>query len=220
MKTEDILELPKVSRAAELSASTFNADKNTIDVVFTTGATVARRTWSGRYNEELVVTPESVRLGRLNAGAPFLDTHDDFSIRGILGSVVRGSARVENGQGLATVQLSRRPDAAGAVQDIRDGVLRNVSVGYRYHAVDRTEATASAPEHWRVTDWEPLEISAVPVPADAGAQIRADAKEAFPCIMKRVAPTVRLRPFFIWPEQLTAAQRRARMAALAAGLPV
>lgn len=171
---------PKMTRAAEIRASSFDETDNTIELVFTTGAKVRRYSWSeGAYDEELVVDGGSVRLGRLNAGAPFLDTHSDYRLASVLGSVVPGSARVEKGKGYAKVVLSKREEVRGIVQDIRDGVIRNVSVGYRYHKVEKTDGQDGDPALWRVIDWEPLEISAVPIPADPGAQVRSsgDAEE-------------------------------------------
>lgn len=175
--------VPLVARAAEVRATSFDEASNTIDIIWTTGATVRRYSWSeGPYDEELVVTPGAVRLGRLNAGAPFLDTHSAGDLSRVIGSVVPGSARIEGGKGLATIVLSSREDAKGVVQDIRDGVIRNVSVGYRYHAVEKTDGQEGDPALWRVTDWEPLEVSAVPIPADPGAQIRSEAPtNGFPC---------------------------------------
>jgi phage head maturation protease len=184
------LQLPRQSRVAEIRAQSFNPEAYTVDLVFTTGATVRRLSWrDGPYDEELVVTPKSVRLDFLNNGAPFLNTHDDWDLSGIIGSVVPRSAKIVGGQGLATVQLSRREDVAGFVQDIKDGVIRNISCGYVYHTIEKTERDGSVPL-WRVTDWEPLELSAVPIPADRGAQFRAGVRAAadlFPCIVNRSA---------------------------------
>jgi hypothetical protein len=53
-------------------------------------------------------------------------------------------------------------------------VIRNVSVGYRYHRVER-DNTGDV-QVWRVTDWEPLEVSAVAIGADGQSQFRGDAK--------------------------------------------
>ncbi|CAH1657140.1 ATP-dependent Clp protease proteolytic subunit [Hyphomicrobiales bacterium] len=169
------IELPRQVRGAEVRAQSFNEEANTIDIVWTTGARVRRYSWSdGPYDEELEVSASAVRLERLNAGAPFLNTHDSWSLENVIGNVVPGTARIENGLGVAKVQLSKREDAAGIVQDIRDGVIRNISVGYRIHRVLKEESDDTQPALFRVTDWEPLEISAVPIPADPGAQIRSD----------------------------------------------
>lgn len=183
------IELPALTRAAEVRSQSFDADANTVDVIWTTGATVRRNSCvNGLYNEELVVTPQAVRLDRLNAGAPFLNSHGSYDVTQVIGSVVPGSARISNGTGLATIQLSRRPEVAGIVGDIRDGVLRNVSVGYRYHRIEKIEGSDGKPPTWRVVDWEPLEISAVAVSADPGAQVRSAPSATFPCTVSAPTP--------------------------------
>lgn len=179
---ERFVELPRQVRGAEIRASSFNESDNSIELVWTTGATVRRRTWmDGVYDEELIVESGAVRLERLNAGAPFLNTHSDWSLEDVIGSVVPGSARIEKGQGVARVRLSSSPGDADNVAKIRDGIIRNISVGYAIHRVEKIEADDGSVPTWRVVDWEPLEISAVPVPADAGAQIRGvEAREGVP----------------------------------------
>lgn len=183
-------ELPQMSREmVEIRTDSFNADKYTIDLCWTTGATVRRRSWyDGPYDEELVVGASNVRLDRLNAGAPYLNSHDGYDLAGVIGSVVPGTARLVKGEGLATVQLSRRDDVAGIVQDIRDGVIRNNSVGYRVHAVEKLERDDGSVPLWRVIDWEPLELSAVPIPADPGAQMRAhkEKRSLYPCQVRHI----------------------------------
>lgn len=161
-------------RNARLRSASFDTDAYTIEVVWTTGARVRRYDpWEGgEVDEELLLDDGAVRLGRLNAGAPFIDTHDSSECSRVVGSVVRGSARIEGGKGICTVQLSRARDVADIVTKIREGVIRNVSVGYWVHATETIEQDGEVPLV-RVTDWEPLEISAVPVPADAGSQIRS-----------------------------------------------
>ncbi len=128
---------------------------------------------SGPYIERLVVSAAAIRLRRLNAGAPLLDTHSSGELADVLGAVVPGTARLAGGLGHARVKLSADPAHAGKVANIKSGVIRNVSVGYQIHAVDKREADNGATPVWRVTDWEPFEISAVPVGADPGAQIRS-----------------------------------------------
>lgn len=178
MTTSETVAAPKFGRAAEVRAASYSETDNSVEVVWTTGAAVRRRDWrSGDYySEVLEVTPQAVRLDRLNAGAPFLDTHDDWSLRSVIGAVVPGSARIENGRGIARVTLSEAAGDADTVSKIRSGIIRNVSVGYAIHRVEKTEY-ADADDEWRVVDWEPMEISAVPIPADAGSQIRSKNEE-------------------------------------------
>jgi hypothetical protein len=99
----EIIRLPQFMRDAEVRAGSFNDGANTVDVIWTAGATVRRRNWmDGEFDEELIVSANAVRLDRLNSGAPFLDTHDTWSLRSVIGSVVPGTARIEGGRGVAT----------------------------------------------------------------------------------------------------------------------
>ncbi len=180
-----VIQLPPMLRSAELRASSFEEKDHTIECCWTTGATVRRVSWvDGAYDEELVVSANAVRLDRLNAGAPMLNTHAQWDLSSVIGSVMPGTARIETGKGLARVQLSRAPGDADIVQKIRDGIVRNISVGYIRHKIEKVEKNGETPL-WRVVDWEPHEISAVPIPADAGSQFRAapagERSSLFPC---------------------------------------
>lgn len=173
------IELPSFNRGVEAGlvfrADSFDEARNTIDIVWTTGARVRRVSYfDGAYDEELEVSATAIRLERLNLGAPFLNTHSAYDLGRVLGSVVPGTARLVRGEGLATILLTRRPDAAGIVQDIRDGVIRNISCGYRVHKVIKEDGAEGDVALWRVVDWEPLELSAVPIGADPASQIRSD----------------------------------------------
>jgi hypothetical protein len=189
-----VIELPPFGRDVEVRASSYREEDNSIEVIWTTGASVRRYDWrSGSYyDEELVVAPGNVRLDRLNAGAPFLDTHDDWSLASVIGSVIPGTAEVRGGKGYARVQLSVAPEHTGIVANIRAGVISNISVGYRYYEVEKTEGEEGTIAVWRVTDWEPLELSAVPVPADAGSVIRSEGKDKN---NKRLAPCTIVEKF-------------------------
>lgn len=191
-------DLPLADRCMELRSFTrreagasSDAALATAEMVFTTGAAVRRYDWAnGRYYmEELVVEPGSILLDRLQAGAPLLNTHDDWDLEAVLGVV--DSPSVQGGQGLCNVTFSRRPSVAGYVQDVEDKIIRNVSVGYVRHRIEMI-----APDNldgvwrYRVTLWEPYEVSLVPIPADAGAQVRSEGqadedgrrdRRAFPC---------------------------------------
>lgn len=180
---EKLIELPRMTRGVEVRASTFDEEKRTIEMVWTTGATVRRNSWiDGPYDESLVVSTKAIRLERLNAGAPLLNSHNGYDLEGVIGSVV--SARIENGVGIATVKLSGEAEDAAIVNKIRDGIIRNISVGYRVHAIEKQERDDGSVPLWTITDWEPLELSAVPIPADAGAQFRAeDKRELFAAVL-------------------------------------
>lgn len=162
-------------RAVSFEPTSFNASDNTIDVVWTTGAAVLRSDWitSEYYSEVLSTNPAHVRLGRLNAGAPFLDSHQEGNLGAVLGSIVPGTARVAGGIGTCRVRLAETPDVADTIAKIKAGHIRHTSVGYAVYAFERTERPGETPIMTAV-DWEPREISAVNVPADAGCQIRSE----------------------------------------------
>ncbi|PIL20744.1 hypothetical protein P775_07925 [Puniceibacterium antarcticum] len=171
---KDIIDLPLQGRMASVRAGSVDEAARTVEIIWTTGATVRRaRFWDEAVDEELSLDGSAVRLDRLNGGAPFLNSHDAWSLDSVLGVVVDGSARIANGQGTATIRFSERADVEPIFRDIAGGIIRNVSVGYRVHRYDITKRDG-APELWRAVDWEPLEISAVAIGADPGARVRSD----------------------------------------------
>lgn len=162
------------AREARIAANSYREDDHTIEVVWSTGARVIRRPWLGEaFIEELSMDPGAVRLKRLNTGAPFLNSHDSWSLQSVMGKVAEGSAKVENGEGRATIQLSKAERNADIIQDIRDGIIANVSVGYEVHEKSIQEASDGQLRLERATDWEPFEVSAVPMGADPDAHIRS-----------------------------------------------
>lgn len=164
-------------RPLAVRSKSLNAEQRTVDVTWSTGAPVKRFSYGdGYYLEELSMDPAHIRLDRLNAGASFLDTHDQYSMASRLGAVVPGSARVENGIGIATIQISTSPAGEQLLGDLRQGLSLAVSVGYKTHSFERTEGDDDSLPVLRAIDWEPMEISAVPIPADPGAMARAEPK--------------------------------------------
>jgi hypothetical protein len=178
--------LPLQTRLATLDAE---SEDRVFNVIFTTGAVVRRYNFMAdeMYDEELVVNPTSVRLGRLNSGAaPVLDTHSDFALENIKGVVVGGSARIEDGLGYASLKIDGGQESEPILRKIRDGIIRNVSVGYRVHRYEVIRSDGAVPLY-RAVDWEPYEISLVPIGADAGAGIRSN-PHTFPCEILNYQP--------------------------------
>lgn len=143
-------------------------------VVFTTGAAVRRYDWyrDRFYNETLEVSDEAINLDRLRSGAPLLNSHNSWSLSSQLGRTENPD--IKGGRGTVDVLFSRRPEVAGIVQDVQDGIIRNVSVGYTRDKVEMIpprDASPEAPWEYRVTRWTPHEVSLVSIPADAGAQV-------------------------------------------------
>ncbi|GIK83115.1 MAG: prohead protease/major capsid protein fusion protein [Hyphomicrobiaceae bacterium] len=178
------INLPALTRAADLLPTTLDEQDRSIDVVWSTGARVRRQPFFGEpFDEELSMDSANVRLERLNGGAPLLKVHDLGALESIIGSVVPGSARIENGRGLARVRLSERDDINPIWDDIRSGHIRAVSIGYQVHRYEITRPD-NGPELWRAVDWTPFEISAVPVGADPAAGFRT-VDRLTPCVVTR-----------------------------------
>jgi len=178
--------MPTLMRAAQIEPTTFDAEKRTVDVVFTTGAKVLRYDWRNDryYDEELVISTDAVDLSRMNAGASVLNTHSQWDLRDVIGVVER--AWIDGAEGMATVRMSERPELAGIVADVQSGVIRHISAGYSVQAMEMVapEARTDGGARWlyRATRWTPAEISFVPVPADAGSGTRSQPSQGgTPC---------------------------------------
>ncbi|MBU2326848.1 MAG: HK97 family phage prohead protease, partial [Alphaproteobacteria bacterium] len=117
------------------------------------------------------MTPAAIDAGRMDSMS-VLDSHRANSLADRIGSVVPGSLKIARGQASCTIRLSRSEKAELLLQDLADGHSLPISVGYRIHQEERTEAKAGGVAVIRATKWEPLEISVVPIPADAGAKTR------------------------------------------------
>ncbi|NKB83762.1 phage major capsid protein [Brucella grignonensis] len=164
-----------LTRAASIAAgsSTLNVEARTVEVCWTTGAAVKRYSWDdGYYMEELAVTAKAIRMDRFNAMS-LLDGHEP-TMDARLGTVVPGSVRIEGGKAFATLRLSRHESAERILQDLQDGHPLSISVGYRVHKSEKTEGERGQLPTLRAIDWEPLELSAVAVPADPAATSRKD----------------------------------------------
>ncbi len=172
MKPQTIQLVPLDLRAA---VETVNDDTRTVNLVFTTGADVIRYDWDTgeRYIERLSMDPKAVRLDRLNSGAPLLDTHSAWSLANVIGAVEDGSAKLNGKTGAAAVRFSKRADVEPFYQDVKDKIIRNVSVGYRVYRFEEDNSADNKMPVRLATDWEPFEISMVPMGADMYAQTRS-----------------------------------------------
>ena len=114
--------------------------------------------------------PESVNLTVLKSGrAPVLVNHNPDDHIGVVEQVSIGSDRV----GRATVRFGKSVRADDVLHDIRDSIRLNVSVGYRVNKMVREE-DSEGQEIFRITNWTPMEISIVSIPADAKVGVGRD----------------------------------------------
>lgn len=152
------------------SRSIVDTESRLVRLSFSSEEPVTRQSLFGdAWVEVLGHAAEEVDFSRLNNAAPVLYNHDRSERENRIGVVER--AWIENGRGYAEIRLSKRAEVEGLWQDVRDGILRNVSVAYRIHERKLIEEPENQPARYRVVRWTPMEISLVDIPADASVGI-------------------------------------------------
>jgi hypothetical protein len=167
-------QLSKMSRIAEseIIRAEAGTDPHLIKLVWSTGFKGLRNAWDGKFYEELDMSASAVDMSRLNKSAPVLAQHD-ATVSSTIGVVER--AWLDNGLGYADVRLSKRAEVQGVVQDVIDGILRNVSVGYTVQEFTDVTKRGDAIKTLKATRWLPQEISIVSIGFDPNAQtLRAE----------------------------------------------
>jgi hypothetical protein len=180
-----------IYRSADVVAASINDADRTVDIVWTTGAAVLRYDWFNdlRFYEELSLDRGHVRMGRLNDGAPLLDSHSGYGLDGVMGVVEDNSATLGKNEGRARVRFASEgidENADKVFRKVQDKIIRKVSVGYRIYKLEKTNRDIDGVPVYRATDWEPFEVSFVALPADAGAGVR-DAKGDPGFLLKLIA---------------------------------
>ncbi|MHB8947551.1 MAG: phage major capsid protein [Rhodoferax sp.] len=152
----------RTERAMTVERQAVNVEARTVTLAFAS-ETPYERYWGV---EILDCTAPSMRQSRLVTGANLLCDHDSKDVVGVVESVEIGADRVAR----AVVRFGKSVRAEEVFQDVVDGIRRNVSVGYMIHKAQLVE-TKEGVETYRVTDWEPFEVSLVSVPADASVGV-------------------------------------------------
>jgi len=169
------------SRLMEVKAS--DAEARTVELAFSSELECER--WWGV--EVLSHEAGDIRMERMKNGAALLVDHNWSDQVGVVESVTVGDDRV----GRAVVRFGKSARASEILQDVVDGIRRHVSVGYMVHATKLIEERKDGTDVYRVTDWEPYEISIVAVPADPTVGV-GRAQEMLPMVglpsEKKTAP--------------------------------
>jgi hypothetical protein len=152
-------------------SSSVNEETRTVELTWSTGFKGLRQGWDGTYYEELSMEPNHVDMTRLQSGAPLLDAHNSYSNNAVIGVVER--AWIENGVGKATVRFSADAEADKIYQKVKEKILRNVSVGYMVRKYEDVTKKGEQTPTYRATNWQPHEISIVPIGFDPSAQVRS-----------------------------------------------
>lgn len=154
-----------------------DTDSRTVELSFSSETPYGR--WFG---DEILCHDEGcINLERFNNGlGTLLFNHDRDAVVGHIEKVW-----VEDNRGKALVRFDEDEQSETIFQKVQSGTLQGVSVGYsikRYEVLDEKDSVSSngrfkGPDTFVVTDWAPLEISIVSVPADPTVGVGRSAEE-------------------------------------------
>lgn len=150
----------------ESEFNTRAASGDTVELSFSSELAVDR----GSYREILSHDPADVDLSRLNDAHPLLLNHDPSSQIGVVERAWIGSDR----KGRARVRFSKSQLGREVLQDVKDGIRKLVSVGYKItrqvsrEIVDGVETIRFA--------WQPYEVSVCSTPQDGSVGIGRSSK--------------------------------------------
>ena len=156
VKIEDILKKTQF-RTAVIEQASINADDMTIEIAFASENKIDR--WFG--GEILNISKDSMRMQRLNDGAPYLLNHDPDKQIGVVERAWIGDDRVAR----AKIRFSKNALGQEVFRDIQDGIKKHVSFGYKIHKLV-LESETDTESVYRIMDFEPYEISQCVIPAD------------------------------------------------------
>lgn len=154
-----------------------DTDSRTVELSFSSETPYGR--WFG--DEILCHDEECINLERFNNGlGTLLFNHDRDAVVGHIEKVW-----IDDNRGKALVRFDGDEQSETIFQKVQSGTLQGVSVGYsikRYEVLDEKDSVSSngrfkGPDTYVITDWEPLEISIVSVPADPTVGVGRSAEE-------------------------------------------
>ena len=152
----DKANMQQMSRFAVFQRESVNQENRTVEVAFSSEEPVER--WFGM--EVLSHDAGAVDLSRLNDGGAVLFNHDWDDQIGVIERAWVDADR----RGRALVRFGNGAKAAEKFQDVQDGILRHISVGYSIANFE--EEVSDGSRTFTATRWQPYEISFVTVPAD------------------------------------------------------
>lgn len=146
-------------RSLSPRVSTVDHDARTVEAIVSTFADVLRAGFIERLARDGMDAAQLI-------GRPVLDGHRNGTTGDQLGVIEAAEMRAEG----LWVRIKFRTTAAAMLTDIAEGTLRGLSIGYR--VAEWKDSREGAHRVRTATKWEPLEVSIVPIPADAGAHFR------------------------------------------------
>lgn len=160
----------------ETTIDQVDTDSRTVELSFSSETPYGR--WFG--DEILCHDEECINLERFSNGlGTVLFNHDRDAVVGHIEKVW-----LEDNRGKALVRFDTDEQSETIFQKVQSGTLQGVSVGYaiyRYEVLEDEDTKSTNGRFYGpayvVTDWEPLEISIVSVPADPTVGVGRSAEE-------------------------------------------
>ena len=153
-----------VYRAAETDNAIIDKDERTLRVSFSSDTPYLRSSfWEEPWIEVLGHAEDEIDLARMNNGATVHYNHSRTR-EDRLGGVL--SAETDGHRATAEIKLSQRKSIDDIWNDVEAKLIRNTSVGYKIHEKVLMKKNDDGPDEYRVTRWEPVELSLVDIPAD------------------------------------------------------
>jgi hypothetical protein len=172
MKTQN--KIGPLSRRGLFNPDTFNDEDKSIEIVFATENPVEMYNYQlGTFKEILSMDPSHIRLKRFQRGISLLDNHDRY---GSVKKVVLGAAifkGIEKKEGICRTILSERDDNQGLILDVKKGIIKEASIGYRVFKYEELTLPGEEMRTLKAVDWEPFELSLTPVGSDEDALTRS-----------------------------------------------
>ena len=171
---------------ATLKPSTWKEKERTIIAVASCGKPGPRKLNGRKIIESLDLN--GADLTRLNSGkASVLDSHDRSSLDKILGVVE--TAWLEDGkdgkpQLLVKIKFSSREEKKGIIQDIKEGIISQVSIGYKPLEYRDISGPSDIIRHMLCTKLDIHEVSFLAVNFDPDSVTRADQNIHMPTVTK------------------------------------
>ena len=180
--------MTSMTRTMAIAPESIDIENRTVEVVWTTGARAVQWNWElGEFFEELEVSENAINMERLASGsAPFLNMHDGWRLSAVLGVVEK--AWIDGTEGRAIIRFAKGDEDIDKIWNlVAQRIICNISVGYTVEEYEKYEEDGKF--IYRATKWTPLELSAVTVPADAKANVRASEGRTSDCVISTRSTT-------------------------------
>lgn len=181
-----------------LDPSAIDMEARTVKLAFV-DESIVPRFWGN-----LRIDLDTIDLSRLNSGAPVLLCHDEYDPLNHVGVVEQASIDSDR-VGRALVRFGRSERAELALNDVKDGIRRKISMGFFIQRMWLVEESEDGPSLYQATV-QPSELSFVPVAAIDSVGVGLSAEASIAPAIPAAAPPERS---VTMPDDITTNEREA-----------